>query len=72
MALRMSDTGYTEVPGPVFTRPAPWPGCGACRGMEREWVAATTPGHPSHNPVQAGAIVGVMRAHHKAIHGQAS
>ncbi|MFI2431857.1 hypothetical protein [Streptomyces sp. NPDC018693] len=36
--------------------------------MDQEWVWATTPGHPRHNPTMADVIVGVMRQHQKIFH----
>ncbi|MFI2519678.1 hypothetical protein [Streptomyces sp. NPDC018967] len=68
MALQAAENEPAELPAQVFARPAPWPGCNTCRGMDQEWVWATTPGHPRHNPTMADVIVGVMRQHQKIFH----
>lgn len=54
----------------VFSRPAPFPGCAKCLAFEVEWVGATTPGHPNHDPSGATDIVVMMSRHKDAEHGR--
>jgi hypothetical protein len=57
---------------PVFTRPAPFPGCAECGSLDRAWVRATTPGSPTFDLSRATDYVVVMRRHKAAAHRRPS
>lgn len=69
MALPQTVGGSDYHPGPVFSRPVPVPGCRECADMDQQWVDATTPNKPSHDPSKSTDIVVLMRRHKSEKHG---
>jgi hypothetical protein len=57
-----------ELPEPVFTKPAAFPGCQRCEALDRAWIRAVTPGTAEHNPSQGSDYVVEIRRHHKQEH----
>lgn len=70
MALHAQEEPVT-LPDPVFTRPAPFPGCEECGSFDRAWVRATTPGR-GFNLSRATDLVVMMRRHKSVAHRRPS
>lgn len=50
---------------PPLAIPRPYPGCGHCAGLMREWTVVTEPAAPEHDREVANRLTAAIDAHRR-------